>query len=640
MATYSELPDDFYRELTNRQADRHKLSRSERRHAIPRQLLCIDGEGCDDPITGRQNYNLLACAGDNNFAAHITANRLTTEQCLQFILSLPKGALVFGYAFRYDVAKICEDLPYHILQRLQDKGRARYAPQGRKGTVYHISYLPGRRFSITKGKDKTTTRSVYDIFGFFQQSFVASITQWEIGTQAEREAIKNMKDQRSAFQAADFHAVLEYCYHECRLGVALMHKFMDACKEADLIPRHYWGAGAIAAAAMQKLKIDEFMAPPPEYAEIPLSCAYHGGRTEIAQSGRFLNVHRYDIRSAYPDMIRYLPCLKHMDVELTLDYDSNALALWYLEWDDIENLWPPFPVRDKNGGVHWSTGGEGWYWSIEANYPIQLFGDKIKVHLGIKFTPGCDEKPFSRVDEWYEVRRIWNVTNPGAAKVMKLALNSLYGKTAQTIGWGSDGLPPKYHSLVWAGMTTANCRAKIYRAIQQNPEAVISCATDGLLTIEPLHVSIGDKLGEWEYDTANEAWVFQSGVYMLLLNDGSTWYHRNRGCNVKEIDWFELMELMKQGKIQYKYPSTRFVGIGGALMRKDWHRYLGQWITAERVMKLGHQRRFLDKRTKGEIPQTRWMPEGRCKVASMPYVKTNSYREREVKIEEENVLYR
>lgn len=640
MTSDNELYDLFCTATKNRSNDRHKLSRTDRRNTTPRQLLCIDGEGCDDSATGRQNYNLLACAGDNNFADHITAERLTTEQCLQFILSLPKGALIFGYAFRYDAAKICEDLPYHTLKRLHEKGRARYAPNGRRGNRYHLSYLPGRRLSVTLNRDKKTTRSIYDIFGFFQQSFVASLKQWNIGTQEERDSIQSMKDQRSAFQAADFRAVLEYCYHECRLGVQLMHQFMDACKEAGLIPRHYWGAGAIAATAMDKLEISKYLAQPPEYAEIPLSCAYHGGRTEIAQSGRFLNVHRYDIRSAYPDMIRYLPCLTHMDIELTCDYDPNVLAIWYLEWKDIENLWPPFPVRDKKGGVHWPTGGKGWYWSIEANYPIQLFGDKIKVHLGIKFTPGCDEKPFGRVDEWYEVRRVWNTTNPGAAKVMKLALNSLYGKTAQTIGWAKDGTPPKYHSLIWAGMTTANCRAKIYRAIQQRPESVISCATDGLITTEPLNVDTGDKLGQWEYENAREAWVFQSGVYMLLVEGSDIWYHRNRGCNVREINWFELMALMRQGKMQYTYQSTRFIGIGGALARKEWHTYLGQWITAERVMKLGHQRRFLDKRTKGETPQVRWMPEGNIKAESASYVKTNSFYNREEKIEQENLLYR
>lgn len=639
MTGYEQLPEEFYQDTPNRKIDRHKTTRTQRRHAKPRQLLCIDGEGCDDPNTGRQNYNLLACAGDNDFAEHITAERLTTEQCLQFILSLPKGALVFGYAFRYDVAKICEDLPYRTLKRLHEKGHARYAPHGRKGTVYHISYLAGRRFSVRSGKDGNTTRSIYDIFGFFQQSFVASLKQWNIGSEADRDSIQRMKDQRSAFQAADFRAVLEYCYAECRLGVQLMREFMAACKEAGLIPRHYWGAGAIAASAMEKLEIDKYLAQPPDYARIPLSCAYHGGRTEIAMSGRFLNVHRYDIRSAYPDMIRYLPCITHMDIDLTLDYDPEQLAIWYLEWEDVENPWPPFPVRDTKGGVHWPTGGKGWYWSIEAKYPIQLFGDKIKVHLGIRFTPGCDEKPFNRVDEWYEIRREWNKTNPGAAKVMKLALNSLYGKTAQTIGWAKDGTPPRYHSLIWAGMITANCRAKIYRAIQQKPEVIVSCATDGLLTTEPLDLEISDKLGYWEYDTAPEAWVFQSGVYMLWLGEDKGWYHRNRGCNVREIDWFALMDLMKCGKQRYTYPSTRFIGIGGALARKEWHAYLGQWITADRVLKLSHARRFLGSITKGDVPRMIWIPEGKYKQESAPYVKTGSFLNREIKIEEETAVY-
>jgi hypothetical protein len=74
--------------------------------------------------------------------------------------------------------------------------------------------------------------------------------------------------------------------------------------------------------------------------------------------------------------------------------------------------------------------------------------------------------------------------------VLKLAMNSIYGKLAQRIGGTLDkhgDLQPPTIANPWcAGATTAWCRAKVLDAATQKPHAIVNFATDGIISIEPL----------------------------------------------------------------------------------------------------------------------------------------------------------
>jgi hypothetical protein len=85
-------------------------------------------------------------------------------------------------------------------------------------------------------------------------------------------------------------------------------------------------------------------------------------------------------------------------------------------------------------------------------------------------------------------------------KVIKLILNSLYGKTAQSIG--SKGIIPAATNPFFASAITAGCRAKLMRAATLNPAAVIFLATDGIQAIGPLpglETAATKVLGKWEH---------------------------------------------------------------------------------------------------------------------------------------------
>jgi DNA-directed RNA polymerase subunit RPC12/RpoP len=125
-----------------RKGDRHKNARKDLRkgdrHTVPARgrivnrlddpFLAIDGEGGGVNEYGQQNY-LLLTAWEETGEPHVLFKdneRLTTIDCLEFIVSLPKRKNIVGFHFDYDVTMILRDLTAERLVRLfavKEKGR-------------------------------------------------------------------------------------------------------------------------------------------------------------------------------------------------------------------------------------------------------------------------------------------------------------------------------------------------------------------------------------------------------------------------------------------------------------------------------------------------------------------------------------
>src|SRR4051812_13948106 len=96
----------------------------------------LDGEG-----QGRAPhvYFLLAAAAEDGRRWFVeNPAGLGTEECLDFILSLPLQARVFGYSIGYDLTKMLKDLPpklLYLLVRL-DARRGEHGPRAVKWGKY------------------------------------------------------------------------------------------------------------------------------------------------------------------------------------------------------------------------------------------------------------------------------------------------------------------------------------------------------------------------------------------------------------------------------------------------------------------------------------------------------------------------
>ena len=70
-------------------------------------------------------------------------------------------------------------------------------------------------------------------------------------------------------------------------------------------------------------------------------------------------------------------------------------------------------------------------------------------------------------------------------KAIKLALNSIYGKLAQSVG--GDGEAPAVANPYYAAATTAYCRRRLIEAALIDPHAIVFFATDGIVSTRELH---------------------------------------------------------------------------------------------------------------------------------------------------------
>jgi hypothetical protein len=543
-------------------------------------LLAIDGEGVTDS-NGIHRYILLA-ASDGSC---VESSDLSTIDCFNYLLSLPsKDHLIVGFALNYDFNMMLKDVvdsPDKLTQLWTD-GETMW-----RG--YNISWIPTKKFSISYQSQSVT---VWDAFGFFQCSFVNALKQWKIGTDDEIARILSMKESRGTFTEAEYAQIKAYCFDEVRLMVLMMQKLLDTCTEQGIKLGSYHGAGSIASALLSKHHIKQYLDDPPSEEIYQASLhAYFGGRFEISRIGLSPEVcYNYDIRSAYPYQITKLPCLKHgtwtwvnYDQIETISTTGMYHIYWELDWFDDIGQFTPFPRRSSTGRIGYPADGEGWYWGDELSAALEMFPNDIVVFEGYVYHQECDHVPFHWVEDLYNERNRLKEAGNFGQMILKLGMNSLYGKMAQTIG--AKDRKPAYQSFIWAGIITSGTRAQILRAIRISSDSVISIATDGIISTKKLSLNISTNLGGWEESREiTNLFFIQPGMYSYTVDGRSI--SRTRGFSPKELDFSKLREAFVAKRLiaKYTFSCTRFIGLGGSLCRNpplvEWR----QWKRIEKIV--------------------------------------------------------
>lgn len=381
-------------------------------------------------------------------------------------------------------------------------------------------------------------------------------------------------------------------------GSDMLADHLDDCMPADLEPAMYAGLPEIVALS-----------------------GYFGGRFEVPEIGYVGDLHGYDINSAYPHITRNLPCLAHGKFRHVREYVPGAIGI-YLAGSRTAGKFAPFPFRTHERApdglaktaIYYAHGGKRWVWQDELAVARNHFGaDGIPVYDGYVWEPECDHKPFANIPELYELRKEYVTQGNGIEKVIKLILNSLYGKTAQSVGWSEkNGIPqpPPFQCFIWAGLITSGCRAMILDGIMQPDADVVSIATDGILSRTRIPSIDADApkekiLGKWEYTAVTDGYLFQSGVYTYLkpgkegketTRDGrpAKRIYKTRGFSAKEISAHELIRAWEAGeRTVHADPShSRYIPMRSGVSRIEALEYIGQWIPSVHDVSFTHNRRM------------------------------------------------
>lgn len=562
----------------------------------------IDGEGVTGP-DGRHRYVLLR-AGEHVLK---DAKGLSTDRILEWLVHLPDDVIYSGFHFDYDVTMILKTIPFPHLRHIFDKGPHENSLWYKD---YLIRYMKSTSFSVVKLQhvsndphSKTepwpgTRRfACYDSKKLFQGAFIKQIDAWECLTPELRESIREGKERR---QTAQLDAEMEeYNRLEIVAHAEMMEKVRAACYEIGLRPRQWTSPGQLAASMLANAhfpRAESYRTLWPEEVDEIGRAAYYGGWFDAPEIGPIRGpVVQADLSSAYPWAMTFLPCPVHATWSHTgkrprgyalMKVHSKCVRMW----KGGPHL-PPLPHRDKDGIVSHPEETAGWYWSFEVEQARKECGMRIEVLDSWSMEPHCDcESPGAFMEEAFLNRQAWGDTGKGI--VQKLAMNSCYGKIAQTVG------RPVYANHVMASFITAWVRAEMMRNVHRVScergltcgENVVMVATDALFVknIEATAIfpHAGKVLGGWETETYQHGmFTVMPGVYFKDQTGAYTPKSRGMPAAVLNEHLEELKacwaDVYRKGdcftQTYITVPWTRFVGLKEAVHRGS-ARNLGEFL--------------------------------------------------------------
>jgi hypothetical protein len=303
---------------------------------------------------------------------------------------------------------------------------------------------------------------------------------------------------------------------------------------------------------------------------------FYGARIELTKVGFSDEVgFQYDQRSAYPYVCLGLPSMidgrfRREEIPAWKEIENaSQLSEFFIRWKlpevyidktgETRNiLFYPLPYRLPGGGILFPQKGSGWYFrddAIAAKRWLEKFASlgaavskdgsavPISAKTAIRMNLSADDRkqgyalivskaiffdvsaehaqdrPFAFVQREFDERArilennktngVYDITE----KNIKYCLNSLYGKTAQSIG-GSEHEPPMTACPWYAGAITAGTRRAVLEAALHAPNDVVQFMTDGLHFTKPVpELVLGTNLGEWEMREIHGLLCIQSGIY-------------------------------------------------------------------------------------------------------------------------------
>lgn len=584
----------FY--LTRQDQRKQEKKRGRDRKADARPFIGWDGEGVTRE-DGVHVYTLLANSLGSYIAAKDIWHPLTTEQCFRFILNTAaqhKGVNHVWFSFSYDVNMMLGDLPEDELRTLYERdGQWTYCPS----VHCHILYRPKKTFSlrsemrnISTGKKRKVYIKMDDTFTFFNTSFVKAVDTY-LGAEWEgRDLVLLGKSER----ATGFNTVDTIAYNKAELTalVLTMNELRERLSFVDIHPRDWHGPGAVASKLLQMNDVKAHTAELPEEIDLPLRHSYAGGWFELFKYGcTQQSTWRYDKRSAYPYAATQLPTAQgRWTHEAGSTAEIQATSLYRCEWHCAykdEKYPQPFHYRSDDGHICYPPHVQGWYWGTEVRAAQKLPYGVLAIKEAWHFVADNDSHPFAFLQGLYdERRRLINAKHP-AQLALKLAINSVYGKLIQQLGWSinPDGSVkrPAYFNLFWASQITAATRAALLELMVANNgyDDVISFETDAIFTSRQWeNVPLSEKLGDWEELELHDLTYLQSGVYAT-----STDVAHVRGMT--KIVWppnpvQTFRDMLQSRWSAYEYELTAFVGLGTGLTQNmdQWRK----WITVKRKL--------------------------------------------------------
>jgi len=508
-----------------------------------------------------------------------------------------KSAFNWFFNIRFDFESIIKYFPIDILYELYENNYYKYY-------TYEIRYIDKKFFSI---RNNNNTYTFYDLNAFLSTSLNNASKTFLNDTKLDIIDSERLNIDKQYWNN-NIKGIIKYCIYDAKLTKRLADYFWSLMYEhIGFLPRNPYSKGSFSQEYfLHKCyipTINNINKGALKYAYN----AYSGGRFEILKRGYFDNIITYDLKSAYPKEMLNLIDYNLGEWFYTTNFDENAYDGFYnCRIKFFHELISPFMHKMQTLNIYPNGEFNQYLTQKEILFITNNFDVDISIIDGFYFYPKFLRYPLKEEIEklyaWKESEK-----DPTIKYMVKIILNSLYGKFIQKVG-GNTG---KIFNPIWAANITANTRLKLIEAALINPDNVIGFSTDSIHTEKSLNICGNGEIGSWEKDFEGKGLVIMSDIYALWNEQKKK--NRFRGFRILEEEIqddydnienkknkvrsiIDILDLMGDN-LEYKYQTERPRHLGESLRINDLTpENINVWFTEEKSINInGDIKRIWDK---------------------------------------------
>ena len=316
------------------------------------------------------------------------------------------------------------------------------------GITYDISYVKGKFLHISD--EHRNNYSHYDISQFFYTSLDNASKEWL--DKQKIDEIDTSQFDNPEYIMENYDKIVEYAEKDATLTKELAQELIYTAEDLDIPMGKPFSTGYLSAEYLRANTEDKPGFGSNSYQDLFWQ-SYYGGRFEVFKRGNVGDVVAPDINSAYPAIMKDLPDPSTLQWEHYQSKDESGFVdTQQCDFEDICNADygvvrvivstdarnPIQPFAHKiDGKVHFPVLTETEISVIKPIFEFAVKNDLVtrfrikEAWLGYENEDA--EYPFDFIGDLYGERKLFEKNNYyRKGKLLKIVLNSLYGKTCQT----------------------------------------------------------------------------------------------------------------------------------------------------------------------------------------------------------------
>lgn len=557
-----------------------------------------------------------------------------------------RNSLNVWFNIGFDAEVILKVLPEDKLKVLQVVNQVEWKD-------YRITYLPNKYLRIEtgiknckkkdNGKNFDNSYEYYDVAQLFRNNLKGAVNEWlsDSDIAKNEQNIDASKFENMDYIQENYSKIKKYAKQDAKITRLITEKLVKIAEDINIPCGKPFSTGYLAESYL-KNKFDNKLGWGPDNMQSMAWSSYAGGRFEVFKRGNIGKVVGPDINSAYPAIMKDLPNpstllwkykheqeynfdikeIKNSDygfITATITTDkSKTIQPFAVKMNDIVK----YPALDN---YKITVLKDTFVWALQNGYIKDYNIHKCFLGSSNKNT----EYPFNFFPDLYKQRKVWeNEGNKRRAWLLKIILNSMYGKMAQTqynvklvegklhideipdgvkANAGPENEVPHTKELESGSLfnpfiatyITGLTRLELHKAVEKYDlvDDTVLFATDSIMVnsdayyksdfgeLIPENIPYEEQLGMWDFDYEGTGFVIGSGVYEVKLANSNKIKMATRGFRESKLDSFK-QEAQKVGDkgitIEHNRPTT----LGEAMHQKKLgNKDIGKFFKGERELK-------------------------------------------------------